>query len=57
MKAISKTSCYIVFFIIACMILFIYVMLNNRYEQQCLNNNGTAIYNEFGRFEKCVRDK
>lgn len=57
MKAIGKTSYYIVFFIAAFIILFIYVMVNMNYEQQCLNNNGTAIYNEFGRFEKCVRDK
>ena len=50
-----KTFAYILFFIIALFIVFVYVMINNYFESQCINNNGTAIYNEFGRFERCVR--
>lgn len=51
----DKIIAYILFFIIALFIIFAYVIINNYFESQCINNNSTAIYNEFGRFERCVR--
>ena len=55
MKIASKMSAYIVFFVLFAIITFIYILINNYFENQCINSNGTAIYNEFGRFERCVR--
>ena len=55
MKMASKTSAYIAFFVLFAIITFIYILINNYFENQCINSNGTAIYNEFGRFERCVR--
>lgn len=55
MKMVSKISSYIMFFVLFVIITFIYTLINNYFENKCLNSNGTAIYNEFGRFERCVR--
>lgn len=55
MKIASKASVYIVLFVLFAIITFVYILINNYFENQCLNSNGTAIYNEFGRFERCVR--